>query len=145
MADVVSTGEVFASTDAQRERWPVTAEVAKGTALLNGSRAGVAFTASGGHTTSQSLGGMTISGIADGGVGLAALEASVAVDGTFEFAVTGATASTANGTKVYAIVSSGAITGLTTTASGNTLWGTVNNPKGYAPANGIACVKIGVV
>ena len=145
MADVVSTGEVFASTDGLREVWPVTAEVAKGTALLNGARAGVAFTASGGHTTSETIGGMTISGVLDGGVGLDALQGSIATDGTFEFPVTGATASTANGTKVYAVVASGLITGLTLTAGSNTYWGVVNNPQGYAPANGIACVKIGVV
>jgi len=144
MADVVSTGEAFSSTDALREVWPVTAEVAVGTALLNGTRAGVAYTASGGHTTSESIGGMTISGIVDGGVGLDALEASVATDGTYEFPVTGAGPSTANGTLVYAVVSSGRITGLTLTASGNTLWGVVNNPQDYVAASGVACVKIGV-
>jgi hypothetical protein len=143
MADVVSTGEAFSSTDAQREFWPLTAEVAVGTALINGGRAGVAYTPSGGHTSTETIAGMTISGIADGGVGLDALEVSVATDGTYEFPVTGAGPSTANGTMVYAVVSGGKITGLTLTASTNTPWGVVNNPQDYVAASGVACVKIG--
>lgn len=146
MADVVSTGEAFSSTDAQREVWPVTSEVAVGTALLNGDRAGVAYTASGGATSSETIAGMTISGVPAGGVGLDALQVSVATDGTYEFAVTGATTATANGTKVYAVVASGKITGLTLTEGTNTLFGVVNNPQDYvASAAGIACVKIGVI
>lgn len=146
---VVSTGEAFSSTDAQREVWDLTtfenAEVAVGTALINGDRAGVAYTASGGHTASETIAGMTISGIADGGVGLDALEVSVATDGTYEFPVTGAGPTTPNGTKVYAVVASSKITSLTLTATGNTLWGVVNNPQDYVAASGVACVKIGVI
>ena len=145
MADVVSTGEAFSSTDAQREVWPITAEVAVGTALINGTRAGVAYTNSGGYTgPNESIGGMTISGIPTGGVGLDALQASVATDGTYEFPVTGAGPSTANGTPVYAVVSSGRITSLTLTASTNTPWGVVNNPQDYVAASDVACVKVGV-
>jgi hypothetical protein len=151
MADVVSTGEGFSSTDAKRTIWPVTAEVAAGTALLgpDGATAGVAYTPSGGHTTSETIAGLTISGFADGGVGLDALEVSVATDGTYEFAVAGVTVANSaglakNGTPVYAVVASGRITGLTLTASTNTLWGYINNPQDYVPsADGIACVRIG--
>ena len=146
---VVSTGEAFSSTDALREVWNLAsfenAEVAVGTALINNGRAGVAYTASGGFTASQTLGGMTVSGIAAGGVGLDALQVSVATDGSYEFPVTGATTSTANGTKVFAVVASGKITGLTLTEGSNALFGFVNNPQDYvASAAGIACVKIGV-
>jgi hypothetical protein len=159
MADVVSSGEAFSSTDARREVWPVVAECAVGTALLSPGYAkpGVAYTNSGGHTRSDtnSAAPATISGIPDGGVGLDALQCSVATDGTYEFAVATAVATpgsqTPNGTAVYAIVSGGRITGLTLVATANTFFGTVNNPQDYAPngttANAaypaIACVKIG--
>jgi len=143
----VSTGEAFSSTDAQREVWDLTnfeaAEVAVGTALLNGTRAGVAYTNSGGYTGSESIGGMTVSGIPQGGVGLDALQVSVATDGTYEFPVTGAGPTTDNGTAVYAVVASEKITELTLTVGTNTLWGYVNNPQDYVAASGVACVKIG--
>lgn len=143
MADVVSTGEAFSSTDAQREIWPVATEVVVGTALINNDRPGVAYVNSGGVTISTTVGAVTMSGIPAGGVGLDALEASVAVDGSYEFPVTGASASTANGTKVYAVVASGRITELTLTASGNKLFGTVNNPQDYVAVGTSVCVKIG--
>lgn len=143
----ISTGEAFSSTDAQREVWALAnfenAEVAVGTALINNGRAGVAYTSSGAFTASESLGGMTISGVPAGGIGLDALEVSVATDGTYEFPVTGAGPTTANGVPVYAVVSSGKITSLTLTASTNALWGVVNNPQDYVAASGVACVKIG--
>ena len=146
MADVVSTGEAFSSTDALREVWKLTSEVNVGTALINGDRAGVAYTPSGGFTRTDTIGGLTISGISVGGASLDALQASVATDGTYEFAVTGATTATANGVKVYAVVAAGKITSLTLTASTNAPFGVVNNPQDYvASAAGIACVKIGVI
>ena len=144
MADVVSTGEAFSSTGALREVWPVTSEVAVGTALLNGARAGVAYTASGGFVRTDAVTGapVTYTGIPSGGIGLDALKASVATDGSYEFPVVGANAATANGVSVYATVASGKISGLTLTAGG-TFWGVVNNPTDYVAASGVACVKIG--
>lgn len=146
MADVVSTGEAFSSTGALREVWPVTTEVAVGTALLNGIRAGVAYTASGGFVRADAVTGapVTYSGIPSGGIGLDALKASVATDGSYEFPVAGAVVGTANGVSVYAVVASGKVTGLTLTLGTNTLWGVVNNPTDYVAASGVACVKIGV-
>lgn len=144
MADVVSTGEAFSSTDALREVWPLAAEVAVGTALINGTRAGVAYTNSGGHTLTQVVGAITLSGFMDGGVGLHALEVTVATDGTYEFPITGATNATVNGTAVYAVVAAGLVTGLTLTVGTNTLWGVVNNPSDYNAAGAVSCVKIGV-
>lgn len=151
MADVVSTGEAFSSTDAKREVWAVPTEVAVGTALIKGTRAGVAYTNSGGvtRTDTTSATPATVSGIPAGGVGLDALQVSVATDGSYEFAVTGATIAAAvntgaNGTPVYAVVASGRITELTLTVGSNVLYGSINNPQDYVPsANGIACVKIG--
>lgn len=144
MADVVATAPGFASTDGLREVWDVTAEVAEGTALINGTRAGVAYTPSGGHTRSKTVGPVTVSGFPDGGASLPLLKASVATDGSWEFPVTGASAATANGTAVYAVVASGRITGLTLTSSGNTLYGVINNPLGYDKAGAFSVVKIGV-
>lgn len=141
---VVATAPGFASTDAQREVWDVTAEVPVGTALIaDVDRVGVAYTPSGGHTTSVVRGGMTLSGIPDGGVGLPALRCSVATDGSWEFAVTGATAATKNGDVVYAIVASGTITELTLTAGSNVRFGTVNCPEGYVPSAAKIVVKVG--
>ena len=146
MADVVSTGEAFSSTGALREVWPVTSEVAVGTALLNGIRAGVAYTNSGGFSRVDAISGapVTFTGIPAGGIGLDALKASVATDGSYEFPVVGAGVATANGVSVYAVVATGKVTGLTLTLGTNTLWGVVNNPTDYVAASGVACVKIGV-
>lgn len=143
MADVVATQEVFASTDSLRETWKVTAEVAQGTALVNGTLAGVAYTPSGGMTGSKTVGPYTISGIPTGGASLKPLEVSVARDGSWMFPVTGVTSSTANGTPVYAVVASSLVTGLTLTSSTNTLFGHVNQPAGQAPSSTAASVKIG--
>jgi hypothetical protein len=144
---VVATAEAYASTDALRETWDLAAgentEVAVGTALINNDRPGVAYTPSGGHTISKTVGGLTVSGFGDGGAGLDALEVSVATDGGYEFPVTGVTDATVNGVKVYAVVASGKITELTLTASTNKLFGVVNNPKGYVPSATACCVKIG--
>jgi len=131
---------VFSDIESLREVWTVAAEVAAGTPLVNGTKAGVALTDSGGRTRSHAMGPYTTSGIPSGGVGLAALEVSVATTGTFEFTgVTGVTTGTAQGALIY-ITSAGA---LTTTASGNTLFGRVNYPKDYTKAAEKAPVKIG--
>lgn len=144
MADVIATAPGFASTDSKREVWDVVTEVAAGTALLAGTdKVGVAYTPSGGHTGSVTIGDKTISGWSDGGVGLPALKCSVALDGTWEFAVTGADGTTKNGTIVYAVVASGRITSLTLTSTSNTRFGTVNNPQGYTGSASKLCVKVG--
>lgn len=141
MADVVATQEVFASTDSLREVWPTPVEVASGTALLSGTKSGVAYTNSGAHTGSKTIGPLSF-GFPDGGAGLNALEVSVATDGTWMFPVTGG-AGAAQGALVYAVVASGRITSLTTTATGNTLFGRVNLPADYVATAGAVPVKIG--
>lgn len=144
MADVVATAPGFASTDAQREVWDVVAEVAVGTALLaETDRVGVAYTPSGGHTISKTVGAVTISGVPDGGASLPALKCSVATDGSWEFPVTGVTGATKNGAIVYAVVAGGRITELTLTASTNKRFGTVNSPLGYTPSAAKTVVKVG--
>ena len=151
MADVLSTGEAFSSTDNRRELWKLTAECNVGTALIRGTKAGVAYVPSGGfvRTDSYSAAPASIAGIPAGGIGLDLLEVTVATDGTYEYPVTGSTIAAAaglgaNGTPVYAVVVGGLVTELTETATGNTLWGYINNPQDYVPsADGVACVKIG--
>jgi len=136
---------VFSDIESLREVWPVAAEVASGTPLVNNGKAGVALTASGGSTKSVTSGPYTISGIPAGGVGLDALEVSVATTGTFEFTgvvssgTTPVPTSTAQGTPVF-ITSAGA---LTLASSGNTAFGRVNYPKGYNKVAGKLPVKIG--
>lgn len=96
------------------------------------------LTAAGNATASRTLpDGTTQSGIDIGGVGNQPLGAVVAFDGTFLYPVTGVTAGetgpasagTDKGTAVYAVISGGAITSLTLTSSGNTLFGRVDDGR----------------
>lgn len=83
--------------------------------------------------------GTTISGIPRGGVGLTGQQVTLACDGTWEFPVTGATAATAQGTKVY-LTAAGA---LTTTSASNTEYGYVDWPPTYDRTRGVVPVRIG--
>ena len=109
---------------------------------LSGAPA-VTVTGSGDYVKSEVIPGVgTLSGIAAGGVGLEGKEVTLAFDGTWEFltsSITGATAATANGTKVY-ITSANA---LTTTVGSNTFYGTVDRPKDYDNTRGFTPIKIG--
>lgn len=103
----------------------------------------VSITASGNGTKTQTTGlaaGVTSVTYANGGVGLAAGEATFAFDGGFEFAVTGATTTTADGVEVFIVPVGGA---LTTTSSGNVHYGWTDYPRGYTKENGRAVVKVG--
>lgn len=139
---------VFASSDALREVWPVSAEVDSGVPLTLHGRSGVTITASGGITRSVTVGNYTLSGIPGGGIGLKPLEVVVATDGTFEFlnvtdtdGTTPVATTTAQGAQVY-ITSAGA---LTLDATSNTAFGWVNYPvHKYVKAAGKLPVKIGI-
>jgi hypothetical protein len=103
----------------------------------------VSLTASGNGTKTQTTNlaaGVSSITYANGGVGLAAGEASFAFDGTFEFAVTGALTSTADGVEVFIVPASGA---LTLTSSGNVHYGWTDYPRGYTKEAGRAPVKVG--
>ena len=111
------------------EAWPVTAEVDSGVAVLSSTnQPGVTLTASGGFTKSQAIGPYTVSGIPAGGVGLQALQVTVATDGAFRFPVVGASASTARNTLVYR-TTGGA---LTLTPSTNLPFGKIDRHIGEA-------------
>ena len=122
---------------------PSTAPTAiqSGVPVVLGSRPAVSLTASGGSTkTETNLGaGVTSITFTNGGVGNEDGHATFAFDGTFEFAVTGATATTKDDVKVY-ITSGGE---LTLTASTNTHYGYTDYPQGYQKVAGRAPVKIG--
>lgn len=103
----------------------------------------VALTASGNGTKTQTTGlaaGVTSVTFGNGGIGLAAGEASFAFDGTWEFAVTGATTSTLNDVEVFIIPASGL---LTLTSTSNVHYGWTDYPPGYTKENGRAAVRVG--
>lgn len=123
------------------EVWAVPAGTLQNTVVLDpaGGRAGVTLTAAGGTTKTFTLTGTDTSLTMNiGGQGLLANEAPVALSGTWQVPVTGASASTALGTKVYA-ASDGT---LTTTATGNVYAGIVQSRLGSATA-AATLVKIG--
>lgn len=77
-----------------------------------------------------------------GGASLEGQEVTLAQDGTWEFPtaeITGVTASTAQGTKVYLT----SARKLTATATDNTLYGTVDYPPTYNRARGFTPIRIG--
>lgn len=122
-----------------RER-PVPSGTQSGTPLLINTRPAVTLTARGDSTVTRAgIGGVTSFTYGNGGAGNAPDSATVAYDGTWEFAVAGATTSTGQDVAVY-ITGAGA---LNLTASGNTLYGYTDYPKGYAKSAGVAPVRIG--
>lgn len=123
------------------------ATVQSGTPLLDPAdqRPAVALTNSGDATATVTTadipigGGVTTLTYPNGGVGLYGKETTLAYDGTWEFAVPGATTGTAQGAQVY-ITSAGA---LTLTASTNTAYGRVDYPIDYFKRAAILPVRIG--
>lgn len=108
------------------EVWPVPDGTLSGAAVVSssasGRQPGVALTSEGGATASATVGPYTIT-YPSGGIGLLDNQATVAVDGSFRFAVTGVSASTVINTPVYAVLSSDTVASLTLTASTNPPFG----------------------
>lgn len=141
----MATNLVYRNTDAYNRVETLAATYASGVPVLSlGGKPAVTVTASGDHTRSEVIPGYgTLSGIADGGVGLVGKQVTLAFDGTWEFpnsAVTGTTAATATQGQVIFITSANA---LTTTAGSNTRFGTVDFPPDYDKTRGQIPVKIG--
>lgn len=122
----------------RNEEWEVPANTQSGVVVIHNvdGRPGITLTARGDATSSVAIPGVgTVSAFPVGGVGNKPDAATVGVEGYDAIlAVTGATAGetvgstqtgTPAGTAVYAVVSSGAVTSLTLTASGNTKIGVV--------------------
>jgi hypothetical protein len=138
----MALNKIYASTEAKHRLRTVGTNVQPGTPLLVNARPAVTITASGDATKTQTTNlpsGLTSITYENGGFGNPDNQAVVAYDGTWEFAVTGATTSTASDVAVY-ITSGGA---LTTTASGNTLFGYTDYPPDYRKTAGRAPVRIG--
>jgi hypothetical protein len=108
-----------------------------------GNLPAVSITASGNGTKTQTTGlagNVTSITFTNGGVGLAAGAATFAFDGTWEFAVTGATTSTLNDVEVFIIPASGL---LTLTSTSNVHYGWTDYPEGFTKENGRAAVRVG--
>lgn len=138
----MALNKIFASnTELHRER-PVPANTQPGTPLLIEGRPAVTLTARGDATRTQTENlpaGLSSITYANGGASNLPGSASCAFDGTWEFAVTGATTSTASDVEVF-ITSGGTLT-LTTT--GNTHFGWTDYPRDYRKVAGRAAVRIG--
>lgn len=132
---------VYRNTDSQNRVEDLGKTLAPGAPAV--SKAGlpvVAVTGSADYVVSEVIPGLgTLSGIPRGGVGLRGQEVTLAFDGTWEFEVTGATAASAQGTKVY-ITTAG---DLTTTAGSNTAYGYVDWSTDYDRTRGLTPVRIG--
>jgi hypothetical protein len=114
----------------QTEVWPVPDGTLSGAAVVSssasGRQPGVALTSEGGSTgTLATAGPYTLTG-PRGGIGLLDNFATIATDGAFRFAVTGASASTVVNTPVYAVLSSDTVASLTLTASTNPPFGKID-------------------
>lgn len=147
----MATNRIFAGNDANnRERplasitTPTTAPttIQPGVAVVFPEGPAVSLTASGNATVTQTTNlppNLTSVTYGNGGVGNLPGSASFAFDGTFEFAVAGATTSTVSGVQVY-ITTTGA---LTLTEGTNTAFGVTDYPRDYAKVAGRAPVRIG--
>lgn len=135
----MALNKVYQETERKNRERAVPEGTQPGTPLLINARPAVTLTARGDATKGETLpGGVTLT-FGNGGVGNLADSASVAFDGTWEFAVAGATTSTGQDVAVY-ITAAGA---LTLTVGTNTLFGYTDYPRDYAKVAGRAPVRIG--
>lgn len=139
----MALNKIFASDQRLHRARPVPSGTVAGTPLLIGTRPAVALTDRGDATRTETFtgapGGVTSVTYQSGGAGLAPDQASLAFDGTWEFAVTGATTSTESEVEVF-ITSGGA---LTLTSGSNTHYGWTDYPVDYVKEAGRAAVRIG--
>lgn len=125
--------EIFSDIESERRVVPVVTQTAPGTAIIRGGRPMVTVTGSGdynGNAITLTVPGdpgspFTLAG-GRGGVGLKDLQATATPTGTFAGPVTGASAATAAGTPVYAVMSSTEIASLTLTVGSNVKFGVVD-------------------
>ena len=135
----MALNKVFAYDERKVRVRTVPAGTKVGAGILVNGRPAFVIAANTGETQNTTLPDGTVVSAPVTGVGLDKNEASVAFDGSFETAVTGATTSTEQDVAVY-ITSAGA---LTLTSTDNTLFGYTDYPKGYVKVAGRAVVRIG--
>lgn len=135
----MAINKIYAEDQSKNREATVPAGTQPGVPLIADGRPSVTLTAEPTATKSKTLADGTVITWKNGGVGNAAGKATVAVDGTFEFAVTGTTTGTGNGVEVF-ITAGGA---LTLTLTGNTHYGWTDYPVGYRKEAGRAAVRIG--
>ena len=137
----MALNKIYQYTEALVRERPVPANTLAGTPLLINTRPAVTLTARGDATKTTAVAGNYLTSVTYkvGGASNKADSASVAYDGTFEFAVAGATTSTADDVEVF-ITSGGA---LTLTVGTNTHYGWTDYPVGYRKTAGRAAVRVG--
>lgn len=135
----MALNKIYAETQGKNRERVVPTGTQPGTPLIINARPAVTLTARGDATKTTVLPGGYSIVAGNGGVGNLPDSASVAFDGTWEFAVTGATTSTGQDVAVY-LTSSGS---LTLTEGTNTLYGYTDYPRDYAKVAGRAPVRIG--
>ncbi|MET4703033.1 hypothetical protein [Frigoribacterium sp. UYMn621] len=139
----VTLTQVYKGDSSQDREWPVASGTNAGTAVVSiSNQPAVTITNRGDSTLTKQIGYISIT-IPSGGVGNLPGSATIAVNGTYRGAVTGAGSSTPKNTSVFAVVAGGLVTELTLTAAGNTKFGVVDSFLGKASASDTA-IKIGV-
>lgn len=137
----MALNRIFKETERKNRARVAPVGTTSGSPRLIDERPAVAITDRGDATKSFTIEGsaIAVSGFPSGGVGLAPDQASFAFDGTWEFAVAGATTTTGQGVEVYIT----AANALTLTEGTNTLFGHTDYPVGYFKRAGFAPVRIG--
>lgn len=132
--------QIYAPTWSKNRARQVPSTTQAGVPLIINARPAVTLTARGDATKTDTPTGLQFTSITykNGGVGLAANEATVAFDGTFEFAVATATTSTADDVEVF--LTAGA---LTLVSAGGTHYGWTDYPKDFRKEAGRAAVRVG--
>lgn len=142
----MATNQVFAYSPEKTREWLAPSGLTTGSPIIDpvSNQAGVALTSRPDVTiTKTHADGSTITFLANT-TGQTTNSVTVATDGTWWFPVVGASSATPKGTLVYAVVTSGVITGgLTLTVGSNVKYGVVDSFPGKASSSNTA-VKIGV-
>ena len=148
----MATNLVYRNSDSQNRVEDLGETLAPGVAVLSTAiLPAVTVTGSADYTIEDttSYAPLTISDIPAGGVGLTDQEVTLAFDGTWEFAeddVAGTIAATmTQGLLIYADETAVGAATLTTTSSGNTLWGYVDIPKDYDVSREMVPIRIGAL
>lgn len=135
----MAVSKIYQDTEHKRRVIPVTSGTEPGTPLIWAGQSWVTVTAENDATETKVLSDGTSITYSIAAVGYQDLTAGAAQDGTWEFAVTGATTATASGVPVYQ-ASDGT---LTLTATDNDFYGVTDYPPDYRKKAGRAPVRIG--